>query len=822
MIYTTDTGFGIQHTLDASSSLPAAVNGTSTWCFVMPYYFTSTASNRNIFELRVAGSTAFRFYTSTSGTVFNFRINDVVDAQLANRSVTPGSQGYGKVVWVGFRHSYSAPTATIQVFMVLEDGTQLSSTTSTYTGALMSTFDLAKMGIGVLATSCIGAYGTPLFFNHTMDIADLAAIAALKQPLGHLMYTGGNFTGPSGCKFGMALGMTADPTDQDASASTAGFPYSSGNNSVTANNFNIYDPGVNSAYDNIFSTLTANITGSPTYLPPDDALAGGTYWVLGTSADGSSTLVNQGIAGPCPALVDLANNTPRRAWRIDMASNSRAQGTPSRTDANGVRDQETYGGGQRQFNLSKCLGILHVRPCGSGFSTFGLDLSSVSKGLTGASNCNILSSFTRFGSNASDGSTGPGFCMRVNRAATTNFYRTLVTSVPGSLFDLTQPGEHSLYLRKYPGATNVTVRGVKGTAVDTETGTVGADENVTLDTTLVTAVVDAYNALDVTIDITGYSSENFQVGHAIFCSNGGTPTMQTIAIITSVAVDTPSAGITRLGIEFSFDLVGNAAGNADGGPPAAGWNVYIGPTSTKKVTRTFDGTEGTTHRGIKVFGQNTSNPGDILVYAEEYFRTGAAGYIIGSHGQGGEGHTAQLATSFQTPDPDTGISPFYEYLAAMQLDLFIIWPAQQSSTPSSIGTITTAYRAATGQVPNDGKVAWFSESSIGVSASDLTESVDGSTDNDGWAAYIQSNAASFGVCGLIGWFLLGTPSDQRGYGYRRDNAHYNQYGHLILATRLMAQALLVAQELPGGGNFGLGNYQTGEFGTGEMGRNNYN
>ena len=305
-----------------------------------------------------------------------------------------------------------------------------------------------------------------------------------------------------------------------------------------------------------------------------------------------------------------------------------------------------------------------------------------------------------------------------------------------------------------------------------------------------TSTTGTVNPCKIVISGTGHG---VLAGHAVFVASNSDGTKQCIDI--AAAAGSEGGGNTTITLENGFDTID--------GPPAANWLARTGRAYFEVATADFAAGESAfTYQGMRA-EKASGDIGDVVILEEGWWTTNG-GYAVGGSGWGGNGWTNQRAQGHATyPDPVTGLTHWIMFLAALDLDSFVLWPANNQGTddpPSLLLTITTEYRAAVGA---NAEVGWLVEWSRGTSTNpsetNNTSSPVSSTGGLNYQVYGSANAAANEVFFITIYDLGGTPIEQLQSGKARDAAHASILGYADGARQLFEAAGGAAAGGTGGG-----------------------
>lgn len=597
--------------------------------------------------------------------------------------------------------------------------------------------------------SMVGAFGTIAVRNHWINAADFDAVWSSRRYLSPFDVSnaaaGGHLTGEPGCTWMINHAMTT-------------FPFDAGVGGISFDRAAVVGQPVGTRNVHVF-TRTGPLAGWFAVVRPVTAAEGFVYrshrdapfdgfFTARLPGSGTPLSVSSATAPKARQLI----TGPRQLLKVMTSANSRAVGWHDGS----VFAPSNYAHGFIERNLGQTAGIL-LRPAilsSGGGRWFGYDLqpgnpwqSAPGTIVSIAATQGPLVDFTRFWTGSSSGSSrGPGEGLFLRPDA---FYSLRCKPEPGSLIREDAPLVVRAHVLRFPGSSSITWRPDKG-VLPGAPGTTGPAQQLTLDTTTLerTLIAGDHMPSATTLRLLGNLTGSVQAGDAVFVSSGAGA--GSIAVSITVAFDG-----SHTVIELAHPM--HTA-------PQAGSVMRFGPWGYDDVTHTWPGlppSDPEVFRGLEISAG--ADGAGAVVFAYSAWRPGVNGFAFGTAGWGGNGYERQLGTS----NPGSHAA----WMAETEADVWIQVPAQQWSTPSSMGAFADAIRTGLPGV----ELVWAGELQH--------ESGYPASGPSGWQTYILDQAGAFGAVGLASFEhpRLGDFREQMADGLRKDGEHLSQRGNRIQA-----------------------------------------
>jgi hypothetical protein len=336
---------------------------------------------------------------------------------------------------------------------------------------------------------------------------------------------------------------------------------------------------------------------------------------------------------------------------------------------------------------------------------------------------------------------------------------------PGTLFSSpVEPLTVRAMLLSFPGGGTVLHQGEKSVAQDDSQFTlVGARVSMDTDTTVVThamAAGDAVHPDDNRLVLSGVIA-GIEPGHGCYIDGG--PGAGGISMVTAVDRSSGTETVVLLERWFPTD------------PQAGSSTLRFGPVAPSWVSVPWDGLEPgdpEIYRGINL----EANDGPLVLLFVECYNPDVDGFVIGGVGRGSYGYTTQLEGLFS----ENGV-PF---MAGLEADVWLQFPAPQNSAPSAMATYTEHIRDASPQT----EIWWCGDP-------DFNTVPDGNGGIHPVQPYILDSAEANQVGAVVPLEdpRIGTGTERMVDGQVSDSAHVTVRGcqrHLEAVLDMMADAAI--------------------------------
>ncbi len=781
----------VQYACLAPSSLPSTISSGADWCVAMWIKPAALTEDRSILQLSAASSpsrSSLHITTDNAGRDVRVELFDSSGTTVASRS-TQSSAGDSRPISTDFAswtlaivwHDWvSASHAAVGVIAVSSTGQLYDGGSTVYNPSVaqIAAFDRVRIGrptfAGAFDQGMTGEYGPLVVRSHVASAADATALWSSRSAGGLLNRSGGNWNSIAGARWGIFNVYASHLFDQDLGAPEQGLPQEfSSNHMLTPSNCVILDTArTDASWLDVHSTRTT-VSGAWRICGVD------AFFPLGTPSFTGTT--GRSVRGTSETFRRLAGGSVTDVRRLLVLSNSRGvrYSTDIRSDV-GAWPQH-WGGGLTLAALDLVSGCTAVKPTvNADNAELGMDYARVTRATSGAGNTVSSRALRRFGygsqlAGSSLGSGrwtgGPGAGVVINASG---FYQTLTRQVPGSRYLFDRARRYRAMVLAYPGSSDAKVELRSSAFSQSDPGAIvrSTGEWVSLDTTRLVGTVVSTASASRFITIAG-AGHNIEPGDAI--SIGSSLTTLDASVIESIE---EIAGNTRLTLEHWLDPTL---------APAPGAQVRIGPWQLLWIDASCLGDEPWSTEPWQGFRLVARESGAPLCLLSEEWQAAGAGFVIGSSGWSGHGYSDHLANAFMTVRPSDGKSPFTEFLRLMDPDCVALVPAQQSSLPSVMGTMTTFVRDNIGPAT---EVVWIADHTHGRSTTVNSPNSLSNQNFGAWYAWMESNAAASGVPYLArGMVALGNFEDQLARGWRSNSvSHDTSEGCLVWARAVLDDA----------------------------------
>lgn len=781
----------VQYTCLAPSALPATISSGSDWCIAMWIKPAALTENRSVFQLSASGAptrSALHITTDNAGRDVRVALFDSAGSEIASRS-TAAASGETRPISTDFpswtlaivwHDSVTASHANLGVVAVNSVGQLFDAGSTTYSPSIaqLAAFDRVRVGrpttSGAIDQGMTGEYGPLVVRNHAASASDAATLWSTRSAGGLLNRSGGNWNSVAGARWGIFNVYASHLFDQDSGAPEQGLPLEfSTEHLLSPSNCVILDTARPEAGWLDIHTARTVVSGSWRIGGVD------AFFPLGTPSFAGVT--GRSVRGPAETFRQLASGSVSDVRRLLVLSNSRGvrYSTDIRSDV-GAWSQH-WGGGLALAALDLVSGSTAVKPTvNADNAEVGLDYARITRATSGAGNTVSTRALRRFGygsqlAGSSLGSGrwtgGPGAGVLINQSGT---YQTLTHEVPGSRYLFDRPRRYRALVLAYPGSADarIDMRSSEVSQSDPNATLRSEGSWTQLDTTRLSGVVVSTSSAARTITIAG-TGLDIEPGDAI--SVGASLTTVDASVIASIE---EVGSNTRLTLEHWLDPTLT---------PAPGAQVRIGSWQLLWIDTECSGDEPWSTEPWQGFRLCAGETGAPLCLLSEEWQASGPGFVIGSSGWSGHGYSDHLANAFMTTRPSDGKSPFVEFLRLMDPDCVALVPAQQSSLPSVMGTMTSFVRE---HIDPATEVVWIADHTHGRSTTVASPNSLSNQNFGAWYAWMEANAKANGVPYLArGMTALGNFEDQLARGWRSNSvSHDTSEGCLVWARAVLEDA----------------------------------
>lgn len=801
----------IRWTEPASGSQINLIRSTGTWSLVGWLKPEAGTANRMILhagDLDDLNYMGVRIGTSSSHADIAAILYDSTNTSLGT-SGTNATAGAVRPIdvtssdnWilVCLSHVNASPTSSsYRIRCVGHNGTVYNGGAITYDPSanaitLPDFIQLAKSTASAVQ-SFRGEYGPWQLRNHEITNTDLLAAYNTAKLTGFMVLDSGNFNGEAGQLWGIGHACTPEPDLQGSgSVAESGTPaYApSSVTAVSASNLCVFDKNSSSLWNGSGKTYS---TASYFDVYPADVTVDGS-WTF-TAVDAARFPLTQTFpAGPAGVSVGngedwplsyafFAGELPDDVVRGIVSSNSRG----CRYEGNRVADTDWSGGldshgflpqhwacGFWQARKAVIGGTFCVPPTTStGKAAFGFSSESAGRWTSGSvSSAPDTSGYRRYGWGSNLDTGGPGTAILLGNGAA---YQTLTTQVLNSQYLWTNPRDYTFVFLKYPGSAPVTLtlRSSNTSRNDSTATSRDSIGPITLDTQRGSGAVVAIDTDGLVIELAtlGGPGTYPRVGDALYLTDG-----TNTDVCHVIDMEVAGGGTGRI------VTLEHAVRSAVNKTNLVGQTARWGEWGLERVTVSATGEEAWAsddYHGMRA----TAGSGDapVALLMEEWGATSPC-YWIAAAGWGGNGYDLQQAAWFtEGPRATDSMTPVMGLIEALDADLWMIVPAEQSSTPDSMVEIKDLVLS----VSPDAEVGMIAGCHHAVSSNPGTNNGLRNAEYEDWVEYMEDNAEAEGMYALVLPFVaLGDAHEQLPRGWRSDANHLSSEGAYIWALAAIA------------------------------------